>query len=399
RGEAARPARPAGRPQCLRSSLRPARARRSRRRVQDGRQPARLRRHAVRRVRQAARPASRAARRRRQARRYRARRRRIRPRIRARGPASRQEAEQGRPARPLPLPQLRTVAIEPTFESWQSAARTLLTDDVSPADVTWTEGAAAMAGAQPGAIRVPDQALPPAVRVPRQFLDVARQAAACSDPARWSALYAVLWRLVHERRDLLAQAHDRDDRRVFALVARARREVERVEQEQGRKLESEGGGGLDTLKEAASRWEGCDLFRHATQMVFGRGPADARVVLVGEQPGDQEDLRGAPFVGPAGEVFDRALVEAGLDREKLYVTNAVKHFKFVMRGKRRIHQTPRLTEVAACRPWVEAELQAIKPESLVCLGATAARSLLGVDFRLMRDRGRIFATPWAPRTV
>jgi len=292
---------------------------------------------------------------------------------------------------------LRTVVIEPTFESWQSAARTLLADDVPPADVTWTEGHASVTDAQVGV-----------ARVPRQFLDVARQAAACSDPARWSALYTVLWRLVRERRDLLAQSDDRDVRRIFALAARARRESERAEHEQVLKLESEGGGarqfvpaggGLDTLKEAATRCEGCELFRHATQTVFGRGPADARVVLVGEQPGDQEDLRGAPFVGPAGEVFDRALVEAGLDRERLYVTNAVKHFKFVARGKRRIHQTPRLTEVAACRPWVEAELQAIKPESLVCLGATAARSLLGADFRLMRDRGRVFTTPWAPRTV
>ena len=292
---------------------------------------------------------------------------------------------------------MRTVAIEPTFESWQLVARALLADDVPPADVTWTEGHASVTGAPAGV-----------ARVPRQFLDVARQAAACSDPARWSALYAVLWRLVRERRDLLAQSDDRDVRRIFALAARARRESERAEHEQVLKLESEGGGarqfvpaggGLDTLKEAATRCEGCDLFRHATQTVFGRGPADARVVLVGEQPGDQEDLRGAPFVGPAGEVFDRALVEAGLDRERLYVTNAVKHFKFVARGTRRIHQTPRLTEVAACRPWVEAELQAIKPASLVCLGATAARSLLGADFRLMRDRGRVFATPWAPRTV
>jgi len=292
---------------------------------------------------------------------------------------------------------LKTVAIEPTFESWQSAARTLLADDVAPVDVTWTEGCGSLTGAQAGA-----------VRVPRQFLDVARQAATCSDPARWAALYAVLWRLVRERRDLLAQSDDRDVRRLFALAARARRERERAEQEQVLKLETEGGGarpfvpaagGLETLKEAATRCEGCELFRHATQTVFGRGPADARVVLVGEQPGDQEDLRGAPFVGPAGEMFDRALVEAGLDREKLYVTNAVKHFKFIARGKRRIHQTPRLTEVAACRPWVEAELGTIKPESLVCLGATAARSLLGADFRLMRDRGRVFATPWAPRTV
>src|SRR5262249_26570392 len=236
---------------------------------------------------------------------------------------------------------------------------------------------------------------PGAFRAPRQSLALARRAAACSASARWSALYTVLWRLVHERHDLLALSDDRDVRRLFALAARARRETERSDQQEVLRLEAEGGGArpfvpaggdLDALKQAATRCEGCDLFRHATQMVFGRGPADARIVLVGEQPGDQEDLKGAPFVGPAGEVLERALGEAGLDRERLYVTNAVKHFKFVARGKRRIHQTPRLTEVAACRPWVEAELRVIKPASLVCLGATAARSLLGADFRLMRDR-------------
>ena len=159
------------------------------------------------------------------------------------------------------------------------------------------------------------------------------------------------------------------------------------------------GADLPTLAAAASRCEGCPLHRDATQTVFGRGAADARIVLVGEQPGDQEDLRGAPFVGPAGEVLDRALVELGVERERLYVTNAVKHFKFVPRGKRRIHQTPRLPEIIACRPWVEAELAVIKPDTLVCLGATAARSLLGAEFRLTRDRGRVFSTRWAPRTL
>src|SRR4029453_11946463 len=159
------------------------------------------------------------------------------------------------------------------------------------------------------------------------------------------------------------------------------------------------GASLDELRAAGARCQGCDLSRHATQTVFSRGPADARVVLVGEQPGDQEDLRGAPFVGPAGEVLDRALVEVGLARERLYVTNAVKHFKFVPRGKRRIHQTPGTVELTACRPWLEAEIGLIRPESLVCLGATAARALLGPTFRLMREHGRVVATPWAPRTL
>jgi DNA polymerase len=159
------------------------------------------------------------------------------------------------------------------------------------------------------------------------------------------------------------------------------------------------GGSLDELRGAAARCRGCELYRAATQTVFGRGPDHARVVLVGEQPGEQEDLRGAPFVGPAGVVLDRALAEVGLDRDRLYVTNAVKHFKFVERGKRRIHQKPRLLEIMACRPWLEAELAAIRPGILVCLGATASTAIFGPSFRLMRERGSFVQTPWAPKTL
>src|SRR5436189_2537605 len=159
------------------------------------------------------------------------------------------------------------------------------------------------------------------------------------------------------------------------------------------------GSDLDDLRREAAGCQACELWRVGTQTVFGRGPADARVMLVGEQPGDQEDLKGAPFVGPAGEVLDRALAEVGLDRARLYVTNAVKQFKFVERGKRRIHQTPRLSEIAACRPWMEAEIAALKPEVLVCLGATAARAIVGADFRLLRDRGRFLPTRWSEKTI
>jgi DNA polymerase len=127
-------------------------------------------------------------------------------------------------------------------------------------------------------------------------------------------------------------------------------------------------------------------------VVFGRGPRDARLMLVGEQPGDQEDRQGAPFVGPAGEVLDRALAEVGLDRARIYVTNVVKHFKFVLRGKRRIHEKPRTTEVVACRPWLDAEVAAIRPELLVCLGATAASAILGPQFRLLKQRGQFLQT-------
>ena len=147
---------------------------------------------------------------------------------------------------------------------------------------------------------------------------------------------------------------------------------------------------LPALVAAAKGCEGCELFRNATQTVFGEGPANAPVVMVGEQPGDQEDLSGKPFVGPAGQLLNRALAEAGLDRRQVYVTNAVKHFKFVERGKRRIHGKPGGIEISACRPWLEAELTVIQPQLIVCLGATAAQSLMGRDFRITRDRGTFF---------
>ena len=294
---------------------------------------------------------------------------------------------------------MRTVEFAPTFEAWQAAARVVLREGVPPSEVTWREVPDAPAAEAPS---------PGGARVPRQFLDLARQAAGASDPTRWAALYAVLFRLVHESRDVLADPRDPDVRRLKGLAAQAWRQAQQAEVQEMLALEQQGGGaapfvpggaGLDELRAAGARCEGCDLFRHATQMVFGRGPADARIVLVGEQPGDQEDLKGAPFVGPAGEVLDRALAEAGLDRTRVYVTNAVKHFKFVERGKRRIHQTPRLPEIAACRPWLEAELEIIKPAVLGALGATAARAIFGPEFRLLKQRGQFLPTRWAPKTV
>jgi uracil-DNA glycosylase len=149
---------------------------------------------------------------------------------------------------------------------------------------------------------------------------------------------------------------------------------------------------FETLRNAASRCEGCDLFEPATQTVFGEGPTDAAVVLVGEQPGDQEDRGGRPFIGPAGQILDRALADAGLDRNRLYLTNSVKHFAYTERGRQRIHRTPRALEVAACRPWLDAELLAIAPRLVVCLGATAARALLGGRFQVTRDHGQLLQT-------
>jgi uracil-DNA glycosylase family protein len=155
------------------------------------------------------------------------------------------------------------------------------------------------------------------------------------------------------------------------------------------------GGTLPQLQEAVQGCRGCELYRYATQAVFGEGPPHARIVMVGEQPGDREDQAGKPFVGPAGNLLDRALADAKITREDVYLTNAVKHFKFEERGKRRIHKKPAGGEITACWPWLEAELSAIRTEIVVCLGATAARAVLGKQHRLLKDRGRFFAHPMA----
>jgi uracil-DNA glycosylase len=154
-------------------------------------------------------------------------------------------------------------------------------------------------------------------------------------------------------------------------------------------------GGLRALASASASCRGCGLYRDATQTVFGDGPAHARVLMYGEQPGDREDVEGAPFVGPAGGMLDRALVDAGIDRSTVYLTNAVKHFKFTPaeRGKRRIHKTPSRTEVVACRPWLLAELRVVAPDVVVALGATAAKALMGNDFRVTRQRGAVLDVP------
>ena len=152
---------------------------------------------------------------------------------------------------------------------------------------------------------------------------------------------------------------------------------------------------LPKLREAAAHCKACPLWKTGTQTVFGEGSPDAQVMFVGEQPGDQEDLEGKPFVGPAGKLFDKALAEAGIDRDETYVTNAVKHFKWKARGKRRIHQKPNWSEIAACHPWLEAEIAVVRPRVLVCLGATAAQALLGRQFRVSRQRGELVDSPLA----
>jgi DNA polymerase len=156
---------------------------------------------------------------------------------------------------------------------------------------------------------------------------------------------------------------------------------------------------LSAAREAAAHCRGCGLWRNATQTVFGEGQRRAVLLLVGEIPGDREDLAGRPFVGPAGRLLDRALTAAGIERDSVYVTNVVKHFKWERRGRRRLHRTPTAAEVGACRPWLDLEIELVKPRVLVCLGSTAARALIGRSFSVSRDRGRFVSSPLAPHVT
>ena len=151
--------------------------------------------------------------------------------------------------------------------------------------------------------------------------------------------------------------------------------------------------GIEDLREAAASCKACDLWENATQTVFGEGAEHSRLMLVGEQPGDQEDLQGKPFVGPAGKLLERALDEAGIDRRRVYVTNAVKHFRWTRRGKRRLHEKPNAGQVRACRPWLEAEIEVVRPHLIVLLGATAAQSVMGPAFRVSKQRGEVLPSP------
>jgi uracil-DNA glycosylase family protein len=156
---------------------------------------------------------------------------------------------------------------------------------------------------------------------------------------------------------------------------------------------------LPELREAAASCKACDLWKSGTQTVFGEGLPNAEVMMIGEQPGDREDIEGRPFVGPAGRLLDKALERAGIDRDDVYITNVVKHFKWRPRGKRRIHQKPNAEEIAACRPWLDGELGAVEPRVIVCLGATAAQALLGRAFRVSRQRGKFVESPLAPFVI
>jgi uracil-DNA glycosylase family protein len=173
----------------------------------------------------------------------------------------------------------------------------------------------------------------------------------------------------------------------------------RATEEYARPAQPPNTSSLAEVRDAAGECKACHLYKRATQTVFGEGRKDALIMLVGEQPGDYEDREGKPFVGPAGKIMDQALEEAGIDRKEVYVTNAVKHFKWEPRGKRRIHQKPNSREIAACRPWLEAELRLVKPKLLVCLGATAAQTVFGPSFRVTRERGKVLSSKLAQRTL
>jgi DNA polymerase len=290
---------------------------------------------------------------------------------------------------------VKTVVIEPGFAAWRDAARRLIAEGVRPDEVSWRETADAVPA--PGLFDETPAARPE-LRVPRAFLDLARAAAAHTDPNRWNVLYAVLYRLAHHEPELLASAEDADVGALRRLAAENRSATPAASAPSARPFVP-ATDDLEELSRAAKTCRGCDLYRDATQTVFGQGPKSAKAALVGEQPGDQEDIQGAPFVGPAGAVLDRALTEAGLPRTDVWVTNAVKHFKFVRTPKRRLHQTPNSAEIEACRPWLAEEIRILRPEVLVCLGASASKALLGPQFRITRDRGRFVESSWAPKVL
>jgi uracil-DNA glycosylase family protein len=309
-----------------------------------------------------------------------------------------------------------TLADAHDFEGWRAAARGLALERVPPAEVEWLvgEGGRDLFGAPPAAAPAESAAF----SVPRSFLTLAETVIRHDDPERFGLLYAMLLRLRTRPDGLdegpLVQRLERMAREVRrATIGRklapaaldaempktrlstAEREGLEVAEAAERRLQR--GGNLlaawESILADAKRCTRCHLYKHATQTVFGEGPLDARIRFVGEQPGDQEDLAGRPFVGPAGQLFDRALADAGVDRARTYVTNAVKHFKFEPRGKRRIHSKPLGPEIEACRWWIEQERELIRPPVLVALGATAARSIFGKVVTISRMRGQAHELP------
>jgi uracil-DNA glycosylase family protein len=315
-----------------------------------------------------------------------------------------------------------TLAAPDDFDGWRAAARALALAGVPPDEVGWQVGEGG-----DGLFDAPAAALPqatgPAFSVPRAFLTLAETVVGHDDPDRFALLYAMLVRLrarpgaLDEAGHPLVQRLERMAKAVRrAAIGRKPAAPALTESDMARartrltQAEKAGLAEADAAERriqpggnALAAWEGlladarsctrCHLYKHATQTVFGEGPLDARILFVGEQPGDQEDLAGRPFVGPAGQLFDRALGDAGVDRAKTYVTNAVKHFKFEPRGRRRIHQKPQGPEIEACRWWIEQERALIRPAVTVALGATAARSIFGKVVTITAMRGRAHPMP------
>jgi uracil-DNA glycosylase family protein len=322
---------------------------------------------------------------------------------------------------------MRTVTLSAgdDFDGWRAAARALAIERVPPGEVEWLVGPGGgvlfAAAATPPPAAAPGEGA--AFSVPRAFLTLAETVVRHPDPERFSLLYAMLVRLRARPEALDESAHPLVQR-LERLAKEVRRAAigrklappaltpEEMARPRTRLTEAEEAG-LDVADAAERRlqrggnllaaWEAllvdakrctrCHLYKHATQTVFGEGPLDAQILFIGEQPGDQEDLAGRPFVGPAGQLFDRALGDAGVDRSRTYVTNAVKHFKFELRGKRRIHAKPQGPEIEACRWWIEQERDLIRPAVTVALGATAARSIFGKVVTISRMRGEPHPMP------
>jgi uracil-DNA glycosylase family protein len=284
-----------------------------------------------------------------------------------------------------------TLAHDRDFAGWRNAARALALRGVPPAEVEWRIGGPGGSEAPPPGDNV--------FHVPRAFVDLARAAICHDDPERFSLLYELLLRIRADPHAL--------DQADAPLVCRVRALADQASgnKASGEALSGAMAGNLRARpgSNALAAWEAvraeamgctrCHLYKCGTQTVFGEGPVDSRIMFVGEQPGDQEDLAGRPFVGPAGRLFDKALGDAGVDRRRTYVTNAVKHFKFERRGKRRIHQKPEAPEIEACRWWLEQERTILRPGLTVALGATAARSLFGRIVTISRMRGEPHPIP------
>jgi DNA polymerase len=296
------------------------------------------------------------------------------------------------------------------FESWRVAARTLAEAGVPAEEVVWEMGDKGELPLAKRETAIGTASFP----VPKAFVELARDVVRHSDPERFGLLYEMLLRLKADR-NAMKDESDPLVRRLALLAEKARRNmhqpllvdraamIDRSAAKEGLKhaLDAERaiepGGNLraswEALLKDARKCTRCDLYKHATQTVFGEGPLDAAIMFVGEQPGDQEDLAGRPFVGPAGQLFDAALEKAGIDRSTVYVTNAVKHFKFVPRGKRRIHNKPDAGEIEACRWWISHERELLRPPVTVALGATAAHSLFGKTMAIGRNRGAPLKLP------